>query len=125
MHRFRLAKILLGLSAFIPFATSRADDDPLGIPDDPVAAKKTKKQMELPANAGDAQQAARDRWKPWDREDKPGPKRLPEPPEPSSVMNPMSARQTAPKQDEPLQAVPREGLNRTQPTVVPPNVGSP
>src|SRR4051812_31701317 len=104
MHRFRLAKVLLGLTAFVPFTAARADDDPLGIPDDPAAVKKIPKKMELPPDAGTAQQAARDRWKPWDREDRPGPKRLPDPPPPSSVTTPMSARQTTPKQDEPLQA---------------------
>jgi hypothetical protein len=125
MRRFRLATILLGLSAFVPFSMARADDDSLGIPDDPAAVKKIPKTMELPRDAGSAQQAARERWKPWDREDKPGPKRPSESSAPSSVMNPVSARQTTAKQDEPLRPVPREGLNRTTPTAVPPNVGSP
>jgi hypothetical protein len=125
MVRFRLAKVLLGLTAFVPFASLRADDDPLGIPDPPAAAKKTTPKVELPPDAGAAQHEARDRWKPWDREDRPGPKRLPDPPDPVSVMNPMSARQTTPKQEEPLRPVPREGLNRTPMAEMPQKIASP
>jgi len=125
MVRFRLAKVLLGLTAFVPFSMSRADDDPLEIPDEPKAVKKNTAKVELPSDAGAAQRAARERWKPWDREDRPGPKRLPDPPEPSSVMTPMSARQTTPKKDEPLQPVPREALNRTPTAEMPLKTASP
>jgi len=122
MTRLRSAPILL---LVVTTGFVRADDDPLGIPDAPAAAKRAAVLKELPPDAGPAQQAARDRWKPWEREDRPGPKRLPDPDSPPSVMAPIAVRQTTPTQTEPLQPIPRETLSRTPTATMPPHVEKP
>jgi hypothetical protein len=122
MFAFRRSTILIGCLASVGAA---AGDDPLDMPAAPAAAKRAPTFAELPRDAGQAQQAARDRWKPWEREDRPGPKRLPDPPPPSSMMSPAAARQTAPAQNEPLQIVPRETMSRTPAAAPPPRIASP
>jgi len=100
------------------------DDDPLGIPEAPAAVAKRPPRLDLPDDAGAAQKAARDRWKPWEREDKPGPSKLPDPPPPSSVMRSVNARQTAPIEDEPLKPIPRDELHRTPSAEMPSRTSS-
>jgi hypothetical protein len=128
-HPMRVGVMLAFPLIAMLHAVALADDDPLDAPPPPSAVKKqAPPKAELPAGAGPAQQEARFRWKPWEQEDRPGPKRLPEMPEPS-VMKNASAKQDPParkqfdpparKQPEPLKPIPRDELNPTPKAAMP------